>query len=320
MSHEAPIRVAGPALPDVRMHLHTPADPGVGVVVESRVCTARKAAGFVRHIAIDVSRTKLAANFRVGQSFGVIPPGLDEHGKTHKVRLYSIACPTAGEDGRGQVIATTVKRTIDEHWETHRLFLGVASNWLCDLREGDEVPVTGPSGKRFLLPADPAAHDYVFFATGTGIAPFRGMILELLAAGVPSRIVLVMGVPYQTDLLYDAELDALASASGGRFTYLRALSRQPQADGGPPMYVQDRLRTHADLFGPLLGSERALIYVCGVAGMELGIFRAMARTLPPTALEAFLWVDPQAGEPEAWTRRMIHRQVSPTRRVFMEVY
>ncbi|MCW5775821.1 MAG: hypothetical protein KIS87_05170 [Phycisphaeraceae bacterium] len=320
MSHEAPIRVAGPALPEVRMHLHTPADPGVGVVVESRVCTARKAAGFVRHVAIDVSRTKLAANFRVGQSFGVIPPGLDAHGKTHKVRLYSIACPTAGEDGRGQVLSTTVKRTIDEHWETHRLFLGVASNWLCDLREGDEVPVTGPSGKRFLLPADPAAHDYLFFATGTGIAPFRGMIRELLAAAVPSRIVLVMGVAYQTDLLYDAELDALAASSGGRFTYLRALSRQPQIDTGPPMYVQERLRTHADLLGPHLASERSLVYICGIAGMELGIFQAMARTLPPSSLEAFLRVEPEAGEPEGWTRRMIHRQVAPTRRVFMEVY
>ncbi|GIK19294.1 MAG: hypothetical protein DYG93_05800 [Leptolyngbya sp. PLA2] len=320
MSHEAPIRIPGPALPEVRMHLHTPADPGVGVVVETRVCTARKAAGFVRHVAIDVGRTKLAGNFRVGQSFGVIPPGLDAHGKPHKVRLYSIACPTAGEDGRGQVLSTTVKRTIDEHWETHRLFLGVASNWLCDLREGDEVPVTGPSGKRFLLPADPAAHDYLFFATGTGIAPFRGMILELLAAAVPSRIVLVMGVAYQTDLIYDAELDALAASSGGRFTYLRTLSRQPQIDGGPPMYVQDRLRTHADLLGPLLASERTLVYVCGIAGMELGIFQSMAGTLPPSTLEGYLRVEPDAGEPGAWTRRMIHRQVSPTRRVFMEVY
>ena len=58
---------------------------------------------------------------------------------------------------RGCWTAANARRTIDEHWETHRLFLGVASNYLCDLKEGDKVTVTGPNGKRFVLPADPAS-------------------------------------------------------------------------------------------------------------------------------------------------------------------
>src|SRR3954467_7603558 len=186
-----------PVLQEAKMHLVTPAEPGIGVVVSNERCTASaKSAGFIRHVVLDVSRTALAGNYLSGQSFGVMPPGLDAHGKPHKLRLYSIASPSFGEDGQGQVLSTTVKRTIDEHTDTGKLFLGVASNFLCDLKPGEKLNITGPSGKRFVLPADPSQHDYVFFATGTGIAPFRGMLLELFKRKVRSNIVLVMGAPY----------------------------------------------------------------------------------------------------------------------------
>ncbi len=313
-------REPGPALPEAKMHLHSPADPGVGVVVANEICTSAKASGIIRHLAIDVSGTRLAGNFRAGQSFGVIPPGADPHGRPHKLRLYSIASPTAGEDGQGRVVATTVKRLIGEHWETHKLFTGVSSNFLCDLTVGDRVTVTGPSGKRFLIPSSPEDHDFVFLATGTGIAPFRGMIKELLGAGVKSRIVLIMGSPYRSDLPYHADLQSWEAAHPN-FSYLTAVSRERQEDGLPPMYVQDRLAASADFLAPMLSSDRALVYVCGVAGMELGIFQRLARLLPLSALENYLRVDPAAmSDIDGWTRRMIQREVRPTRRVFLEVY
>lgn len=306
--------------PDAAMHLHSPADPGHGIVISNERCTAGKSHSFVRHVVIDASATRLAGNFRAGQSFGVIPPGHDHTGRPHKLRLYSIASPASGEDGQGRYIATTVKRTIDEHWETHKLFLGVASNYLADLQVGDSVALTGPNGKRFLLPADPAAHDYLFIATGTGIAPFRGMLHELDTAGFPSRAVLLMGSPYATDLLYDAELRALA-ARRTSFTYLTALSRQPQPEGGDPMYVDGRLRTHPEQIGSMLASERAVIYICGIAGMELGVLQRLASLLPPSILDQYVQIDPAvAADPRAWTRRMLHRELKITRRVLLEVY
>src|SRR5438477_1043368 len=181
----APMTLNEPILPDAKMHLVMPGEPVIGRVVSSEICTKGKCHSFVRHVAIDVSGTPLAGNFLVGQSFGVIPPGQDQHGRPHKVRLYSIASPSWGDDGEGHVVATTVKRTIDEfkpqtpqdQQDDHALFLGVCSNYLCDLRLGAEVKVSGPNGKRFLLPVDPNEHDFVFLATGTGIAPFRGMLL-----------------------------------------------------------------------------------------------------------------------------------------------
>jgi ferredoxin--NADP+ reductase len=308
------------ALTEVQMHLHSPAEPAEAVCVSNERCTQRKSAHFVRHVAFDVSGTKLAGNFRAGQSFGVLPPGTDEHGRPHKLRLYSIASPGAGEDGKGSIIATTVKRTIDEHHETGRLFLGVASNYLCDLKPGDRVKLTGPSGKRFVLPADPDQHDYVFFATGTGIAPFRGMLMELLQRNAASRVVLVMGAAYSTDLLYHGDLLKMAQEHE-RLAYITAISREKQSDGHDPLYVQDRLDTHRDQLLPILESPRTLLYICGLAGMELGIFQRLAGLLPDHALKRYLAVDPEAmADIHAWQRSMLHKQVKPTRRVFIEVY
>jgi len=308
-------------LPEVSMHLVRPTEPVRARVVSNTICTrSKKAAGFVRHVELDVSGTPLEGNFRVGQSFGVIPPGEDDRGRPHKVRLYSISSPSAGEDGEGKILSTTVKRTIDEHWETGKLFRGVASNYLCDLQEGDEVLVSGPNGKRFLLPERPEEHDYVFIATGTGIAPFRGMIQELLAAGVDSKIALIMGVPYRTDLLYDDVFMRL-DEEHENFDYITAISREVEGDSGRGVYVQQRLATHRDELIPMLGTERGLVYICGVAGMELGVFQELARQLPPAKREAYLGCDSETlSNVDTWDRRMIHREIKPTRRVFLEVY
>lgn len=301
------------------MHLLRPMEPGVGVVVRNERCTAgRKSASIVRHIEIDVSRTPLVGQCWPGQSIGVIPDGLDAHGRVHKVRLYSLASPLRGSDGEGKVYAITVKRTIDEEWTTHALFLGVASNFLCDRHPGDEIKITGPAGKRFVLPVDVNAHDYLFLATGTGIAPYRGMLLDLFAAGCTSRITLIMGSPYSTDLIYHEELLEMA-AKHPNFTYLTAISRE--GEGGRGMYVQDRMRACRDLLLPQLASERNLIYICGIAGMELGILQELARSLRGDSLAQYIHADAEtlAGV-ESWDRRMINREVRPTRRVMMEVY
>jgi len=311
-----------PKLPELKVNVATPANPVVGRVVESRQVTrgGRKSASFVRHVSFDVSGTPLAGSFRAGQSFGVLPPGTDERGKPHKLRLYSLACPSTGDDGEGNVVATVCKRVIDEHWETHKLFLGVASNYICDLQPGDEALLTGPSGKRFVLPEDPSKHDYIFFATGTGIAPFRAMVMDLLQAKADSRIVLIMGSPYTTDLLYDDEFTKWASECSN-FRYLTAISREyvPEA-GASKIYVQERLKTNADELVPMLMNPRTLVYVCGIAGMEIGIIRLMADLLPEDVLSQYVTVKDGAGPIALIDRKEFGRQVRAGSRLFLEVY
>ena len=268
--------------PDVHMNLVRPKAPVTGTIVSNELCMRGKSASFVKHTVIDVSGTALAGTFRAGQSFGVIAPGTDEAGKPHKVRLYSIACASWGEDGQSTQLSTTTKRVIDEFVAQkesddaydHSLFLGVCSNYLCDLRVGDPVALSGPQGKRFLLPEATDDHNYLFIATGTGIAPFRGMVLELLTrpqGPTSKRIDLVMGTPYTTDLLYDELFRELAKEHAN-FNYHTAISR-----GSEPQYVGGLIDHQIDYFADLLHDERTLVYVCGLEGMERGLYDTLLR-------------------------------------------
>ena len=321
-----------PEFPEVQMNLVTPRAPVIGTVVKSEVCLkgGRKSASFVRHVEIDVSGTPLEGNCIAGQSFGIIAPGEDENGKPHKVRLYSLASPSCGEDGEGKIIATTPKRVIDEYTpqkegddpERHDLFLGVCSNYICDLRVGDEVQVTGPSGKRFLLPVDHNKHDYIFMATGTGIAPFRSMCKDLFEnpnGPTTSQVHVVMGVPYTTDLLYDdffCELDD----KHDNFHYHKAVSRERQEDGSRGLYVGQLVeQKFEEVFGPILSSDRGLMYMCGLVGMQFGIYQLFAEK---GIEEAYMTVKDDLKDVPCtdWDKEQMRRYIKPTHRLMVEVY
>lgn len=313
---------------DVHMAVVRPNAPIEVTVVGNERCTAhKKSAGVVRHISIDVSGTPLEGKCQPGQSLGVLPDeraangGKDpKTGNPHKPRLYSFSHPTRGEDGKGKVVSVTVKRLVDEHWDTQGLYLGVASNWLSDRRPGEKIKVFGPNGgKNFVLPKFPDQHDYFFFATGTGVAPFRGMVLDLLEQKVKCKIVLIMGTPYSTDLLYHDSLLRLANENPN-FHYITAISREKNGDLDR-LFIQDRIRTERDRLLPILSTDRALIYMCGLKGMELGILQELALNLNGAALRNFMEVENEAlRNIRGWKREMLHKEVRPTKKIRVEVY
>lgn len=303
-------------LPEVELNIYTPRDPVEVPIVENRICTKESSPNFVRHITFDITGTKLVGHVRVGQSIGILPPGKNENGRDYKLRLYSISSPTEGEDGKSNLISTTVKRTIEE-FENNELYLGVCSNYLADLRPGDKVKMTGPSGRRFLLPENASDFNYLFFATGTGIAPYRGMIMELLEAGIENDIILVFGCPYRTDLLYADYFEPL-DKEYPNFHYLPYISREDRREDGSKKYVQTCLWDDSELLDPLLEKENTLIYICGLKGMESGIYRALGEK----GLTEYLDIrKPAAGKkPAEWDEKDLKRYVKPSARTFVEVY
>src|SRR5208282_2171993 len=80
-------------------------------------------------------------------------------------RAYSIASPRS-DDKR---FALCLNRVQD----------GFMSNFLCDMKKGDEIRCQGPFGDFILRPP---MRDTIFIATGTGIAPFRSMLHWLLGS------------------------------------------------------------------------------------------------------------------------------------------
>jgi ferredoxin--NADP+ reductase len=303
---------------DVSVNLAPPTDPAVARVVENRLATKGKSASFIHHLAFDVAGTPLAGHVTPGQSLGVLPPGRDERGRPHKIRLYSSASPSHGEDGAGNVFATPVKRAIAE--EGRGLVLGVCSNYLCDLTPGDLVRLTGPSGRRFLLPKDVDAHDYVFVATGTGVAPYRGFLLELLRGKRPTRrrVHLVMGTGYTTDLIYDDLFKELA-ADHSTFSYHTAISREPRDGTDRGLYVHELMAQRFDLFGEILASSTTLLYCCGISGMEVGLYRLLAAN---ELADGYVRVPPELASlpPEQWDHDLAARTIKPTDRCLLEVY
>lgn len=304
-------------LPEVKMNIYSPRNPVEVPVVENRIVTRESSPNIIRHVSFDISDTDLQGNIQLGQSFGILPPGKNENGRAYKLRLYSLASPYRGEHGENCVISTTVKRIIEEWEDEGRMYLGVCSNYLCNLKAGDTVKMTGPAGRRFLLPENRGDFNYVFFATGTGIAPYRGMVFDLLKEGIESDIYLIFGIPYRTDILYEEYFRSLEETHPN-FHFIVYVSREDRRADGSKKYVQYAIDDHQEELIPLLEKDNTLVYICGLQGMQAGIYRRLARH------NLYEYIDlkeqVKGKSPDEWTAKDIKRRIKPAARTFVEVY
>ncbi len=206
-----------------------------------------------------------------GQSIGVLPPGLDEQGRPHHARQYSIASPRNGERPGYNNLSLTVKRVLEDH--QGRPVRGVASNYLCDRVVGDKLQVIGPFGTSFLMPNHPRSH-IVMICTGTGSAPMRAMTewrrrLRQSGKFEGGKLMLFFGARSKEELPYFGPLQNLPKD----FIDINfAFSRTP---GQPKKYVQDAMRERAADLGRLLADADSHFYVCGLKSMEEGVVLAL---------------------------------------------
>ena len=161
-------------------------------------------------------------------------------------RAYSIASPPT-DDNR---LALCLNRVQD----------GFMSNFLCDMKDGDEISCQGPFGDFTLRPP---MRDTIFVATGTGIAPFRSMLHWLLS--VPSRhqskqLSLIFGNRTEKDIYYHDEFLRMAK-DHANFHYLPTLSRGGQDWQGLRGYVQEHVPAIAQ------GRTDMHAYICGLDKM-----------------------------------------------------
>ena len=182
----------------------------------------------VREITFEVEDASFQAD--VGQSIGVLAPGRREIGQEHHFRLYSIAdIPQLGPNGH-RCFGICVRRCsyIDEF--SGEEYPGIASNYLCDLKPGDELTITGPYEQAFALPADPNAV-LILIGAGTGIAPFRAFVKNLYThhSDFQGRILLFHGAETGLELLYRNQVKDDFSMYYDRDTFdaIDALSKRP---------------------------------------------------------------------------------------------
>ncbi|MEM8837257.1 MAG: benzoyl-CoA 2,3-epoxidase subunit BoxA [Pseudomonadota bacterium] len=243
-------------------------NPAEAVVQGNYRLTSENADSDVRHIILDLGNQ----TFPVieGQSIGITPPGVDKDGKPHLPRLYSVASPRDGERPNTNNLALTVKRED----------LGVCSNYVCDLKPGDTVKVTGPFGSTFLMPSDSHAK-ILMICTGTGSAPFRGFTMRRQRTdgtnGEP--MMLVFGARSPDALPYFGPLKKVPE------TLLQKYFAFSRVDGEPKHYVQDRLRNEAETVKTYLTDKDAYIYICGLRAMEEGVEQALSDIARSSGLE-----------------------------------
>ena len=204
--------------------------------MKARLLQSREIAPNTRHFEFESSDWQAA--FVPGQFLSVTAT----IGEDEITRAYSIASTPDGH--RFAFCANLVQ---DGH----------LTPFLFSLNIGDEIDFKGPYGA-FILRRP--VSDSIFVATGTGIAPFRSILLSKLSENPDHRFTLIFGVRYEHGLLYNSEWSALA-ARYPNFDYQPTLTRPPGHWTGRAGRVQSHTLE-------ALGDRRDMdVYICGLREM-----------------------------------------------------
>jgi len=163
-------------------------------------------------------------------------------------RSYSIASAPDGT-GRFELAVTRVQN-------------GPGSTALHALQPGAVLQATGPQG----FFERPAGVPSLFVATGTGVTPLRSMLLAALAAGASEPMTLLLGVRHEEDLLYRAELEALAAAHPNLSVHY-TLSRPHEGWQGLSGYVQLHIPALWASLQERSGGAPPHLFLCGLERM-----------------------------------------------------
>lgn len=258
---------------DVPVNTYRPNSPFIGKCLSNEELVREGGEGTVRHLTFDLEGGNLT--YLEGQSIGIIPAGEDKNGKPHKLRLYSIASTRHGDLLNDKTVSLCVRQLEYKDPKTGEKVLGVCSTYLCNIKPGDELKITGPVGKEMLLPEDPEAN-VIMMATGTGIAPFRAYLWRMFKEThadykFKGKAWLFFGVAYTPNVLYKEELEALQAEFPDQFRITYAISREQKNADGSKVYIQSRIAEHADEVWEWIQDEKTHTYICGLKGMEGGI-------------------------------------------------
>jgi ferredoxin--NADP+ reductase len=247
-------------------------------VLSSHRITPGSSSEEVREIILEVDREDF--EYKPGQSIGVIVSGDHELGHKHHFRLYSVADTPDHQHGGKPRVTLCVKRCnyIDEY--SGERYQGIASNYLCDLREGGGVTINGPFGIPFEVPEDKDA-DLLLIGMGTGIAPFRGLIKHIYqdVRDWTGRVRLFYGAQTGLELLYmnEEKDDFTQYYDEETFEAFQALSPRPHwAD---PIAMDYALEERSEEILSMLDDVRTCVYVAGREEIIETLDRVFARIL-----------------------------------------
>lgn len=112
-------------------------------------------------------------------------------------RLYDLANSLEAENDALHLTVKRFRYEFEGRWES-----GIASHYLLNLQPGDRVRLYPHHNRRFHLPDDPGT-PLILIAEGTGIAPYRAFVQQLIATGRHTPCWLVFSEQrFEEDFLY----------------------------------------------------------------------------------------------------------------------
>ena len=195
----------------------------------------------VHHFEFEVPGVR-EFQFTPGQFVSVIEP---MNGK-EITRAYSIASPRDGNR-----FALCLNRASDSD----------VSSYVFNLRRGEEIAIHPPLG-HFTL-RHPGRR-IVFVGTGTGIAPFRSMLMEHLPRTQP-QIHFLFGTRHESGLLYREQMERFEREYSG-FHYLPTLTQPTEQWRGRSGRVHAHLDEALALRVPE-DKDDTDVYICGLKEM-----------------------------------------------------
>ena len=165
-------------------------------------------------------------------------------------RAYSIASPPSKTDNTFELVIVLNPE-------------GLGTPYMFEnFKVGSIVPASGFIGK--FGKARPAAFEkeMCYICTGTGIAPFRSMLLDIKNYNIPHKsLTLIFGCRYESDILYRKEMEDLQNELSD-FKFIPVCSRETSPDWkGAKGYVH---QIYKDMFAH---KPAAQFYICGWKAM-----------------------------------------------------
>lgn len=227
----------------------------------------------VRQITLQIDQWSRI--FEDGRNIGVFAKGPEHFGSPLLFRLYSIAGVSGIDKGQTALVDICVKRCFYFHEFSDEKLPGIVSNYLCDLKPGDSVELSGPFGWAFEPPKDNTA-DLVMIGQGTGIAPFRGFIkrLQQVFGEWKGKVLLFHGARTGMELLYmnDEQQDLADYFDKETYEAIKVISPRPHFD--EPIAFESALVEKKQELWELLQSPNTYVYLAGSREMEQQITTA----------------------------------------------
>ena len=127
-----------------------------------------------------------------------------------------------------------------------------------EVKVGSKLPLSQPAGKFMQPPIQNADTDICMICTGTGMAPFRAYVQDIVNRKVTHKnIDVIFGCRYEKDIIYRKEMEEFAKALPG-FRYTVVLSREQSLT-----WTGEKGYVHA-VYEKLYADKRpAMFYLCG---------------------------------------------------------